>query len=114
MPPNGMITIPAGTKPRHCRGMELGGTCTQRLYLTTDPRTGNATAVQCDDAGVHIPGAKEPSVPKVKGTIDLFAGEVAVYDGKGMKHFPRCPDRERIKLDLQERERTDVPARKRA
>lgn len=108
--PNGpLLTVPAGTKPKYCRGFVLGGTCTQRIYMTTDPRTGNATAVQCD-----VPGGKEPSVAKIKGTLDLFAGEAPVFDGKGSRHNPVCPDRERIIRDIKERERNDVPVRRRA
>jgi hypothetical protein len=108
--PNGQwITVPAGTKGKACRGMQLGGTCTQRIFMSTDPRTGNATAVQCD-----VPGGREPSVAKIKGSLDLFAGEVQVFDGKGTRHNPVCPDRQRIIDDIRERERSDVPARKRA
>lgn len=108
--PNGLLlTIPAGTKPKHCRGMELGGTCTQRIYMTTDPRTGNATAVQC-----NVAGGREPSVAKIKGSLDLFAGEVQVFDGKGTRHNPVCTDRQRIIDDIRARESSDVPARKRA
>jgi hypothetical protein len=108
--PNGQwITVPAGTKGKACRGMQLGGTCTQRIFMSTDPRTGATTAVECD-----VPGGKRPSEAKIKGQSDLFAGEAAVFDGVGIRHNPRCPDRQRVIDDIRARERSDVPARKRA
>jgi hypothetical protein len=89
--------------------MELGGTCTATIYLSVNPRDGNITAVDCD-----VPGGRRPSVSKDKRQVDLFAAEVEVHDGRGARHMVTCPDRQRIIDDIRERERNDVPARKRA
>ena len=47
-------------------------------------------------------------------TVLEVGGEVDVHDGKGYPHKRSCPDWDRIVADYRERERTDVPARKRA
>jgi hypothetical protein len=93
------ITVPAGTKPQACRGMEFGGSCCKQIYFSVNPRTGRPTPVDCD-----VPGGKHPSEAKDKRQRDLFAGDVEVRDGRGVSHFDTCPDAQRFRERARERE----------
>src|SRR5262245_51352370 len=106
---SGMITVPAGTKPRHCRGLELGGSCARRLFMAIDPRTRQTTAIDCD-----VVGGRDPSETTDTRQQDFFLGLTDVHDGRGVRHMPMCPDRERIIAAMRERDRADIPAKRRA
>lgn len=109
MPPNGFVTIPAGSKPVPCTGASLGGTCTRMIYWSVDPTTGRRMPVDCD-----VAGGRRPSEARDKSQLDLLSGSVEVWDGKGQPHKRSCPDWGRIVADYHRRNATDVPARKRA
>ena len=102
--PNGQrkptwITVPAGSKPRPCQGMQLGGSCCQMIYFSVNPQTGRATPVDCD-----VPGGRRPSESRDTKQRDLFAGDVEVYDGRGVSHYETCPDAQRFRELARQRE----------
>ena len=106
---SGLITVPAGSKPVPCTGMQLGGSCHRLIFWSIDPRTGRRMPVDCD-----VPGGKRPSESRDRSQLDLLSGAVEVWDGRGVPHKQTCPDWDRIVADYRERHRDDVPARKHA
>jgi hypothetical protein len=78
------LTVPAGTRPTHCRGQS----CNALIYFVVNPKTGRPTPVDCD-----VEGGKRPSESKELGQLDMLTGgEAEVYDGRGCSHFLTCSD----------------------
>lgn len=109
MPNGSYVTVPAGSKPVPCAGMSLGGSCCRLIYWSVNPANGRRMPVDCD-----VPGGKRPSEARDRSQLDLLSGAVEVWDGKGVPHRRTCPDWDRIVADYHERNRSDVPVRKRA
>ena len=109
MPPNGYVTVLAGTKPQQCSGLALGGSCCRMIFWSVDPRTGRRMPVDCD-----VPGGRRPSEATNRNQLDLLSGAVEVWDGVGQPHKRTCPDWDRIVADYQRRNAADVPQRRRA
>ena len=82
-------TVPAGARPSQCAATERGGSCTAVIYWTTNPDTSRPLPIDCD-----VDGGQAPSESADRGQLDAFAGETAVFDGRGVSHFETCPDRD--------------------
>jgi hypothetical protein len=85
-----LIPIPAGSRPRPCRGE----TCTMRIYDAPHPKSGRMHPVSVDP--VKDPRCCHPT---------------SATEGRGISHFAVCPDAESFRARWRERAAREGVAR---